>query len=135
MSVEDTEINAQVRKVFARHLVNLADVTYRTVHKRVHIHGWLEKLPLAGCKMASDCVDTIFREMEKIPGVIQVSVELENWDRVGRGFQLSRKGQDALIHGRPRDHITGGASSTWGLPDPSSAVRKTPAPAEKPSNS
>jgi len=135
MSVEDNEINALVRKAFARHLVNLADVTYRTVHKRVHIHGWLEKLPLAGARMDSGCVEAIFREIEKIPGVIQVTAELENWDKVGRGFQLSRKGKAALIHGRPKDHVTGGSSSSWRLGTPSVGGPVKPASPKKPPKS
>lgn len=111
--VEDIHINSLVRKVFARHLINQEPMSFRTVHGKVCVYGWLERLPLSDQNLNSDTISTMMNEVERISGVTGISDELENWERSGKGWVMTPLGKKAQLKGRPKQRIRGRGVSSF----------------------
>jgi len=79
MPLSDIQINSQIRKVFVRHWIYLGQLAIRTAKGRVRIHGTIMKLPQVPGKITAVTLDTIEREIKRIPGVQKVVAEYDNW--------------------------------------------------------
>ena len=81
MSQEDPHsryaINQRVRSVLVIHDVDLEALSISSSANVVYINGFLKKG--SGGDMRPSDIDLVFREIEQLPSVRGVSLELENW--------------------------------------------------------
>jgi hypothetical protein len=70
-------INQRVRSVLVIHDVDLEALSISSSANVVYINGFLKKG--SGGDMRPSDIDLVFREIEQIPSVRGVSLELENW--------------------------------------------------------
>jgi hypothetical protein len=70
-------INQRVRSVLVSHDVDLEALSVSSSANVVYINGFLKKG--SGGEMRPTDIDLIFREIEQLPAVRGVSVDLENW--------------------------------------------------------
>lgn len=90
MTVEDLELNRQVRTVFARNWINLQRLDYRCTHGAVYVRGRLafirqppqkgkEEMDRAG--VSGSFLLHIERQLKKIPAVRGIRWQLDGWTR------------------------------------------------------
>jgi hypothetical protein len=70
-------INQRVRSVLVRHDVDLEALSISSTANIVYVYGFLKKG--TGSNMKPSDIDLIFREIEQIPSVRGIAVDLENW--------------------------------------------------------
>jgi hypothetical protein len=70
-------INQRVRSVLVTHDVDLEALSISSSANVVYINGFLKKG--SGGDMRPSDIDLVFREIEQIPSVRGVSLDLENW--------------------------------------------------------
>ena len=70
-------INQRVRSVLVRHDVDLEALSVSSSANIVYVYGFLKKG--TGSDMKPSDIDLIFREIEQIPSVRGIAVDLENW--------------------------------------------------------
>ncbi len=70
-------INQRVRSVLVRHDVDLEALSVSSTANIVYVYGFLKKG--TGSDMKPSDIDLIFREIEKLPSVRGIAVDLENW--------------------------------------------------------
>ena len=95
MTVEDLEVNRNVRSVLARNWVNLQKLDYACVHGTLYIRGriWLlrEPPPLGGEERDRHGVSASFllyleREILKVKGMRAVRWNIDGWQRTGMAW-------------------------------------------------
>ena len=70
-------INQRVRSVLVRHDVDLEALSVSSSANIVYVYGSLKKG--TGTDMKPSDIDLIFREIEHLPSVRGIAVDLENW--------------------------------------------------------
>jgi hypothetical protein len=70
-------INQLVRSVLVRHDVDLEAISISSSSNIVYVYGFLKKG--TGKDMKPSDIDLIFREIERLPSVRGIAVDLENW--------------------------------------------------------
>lgn len=76
---QDLEVNREVRKVLVRHWIDLGRLSFRSVGGRVQMHGVLMRIPGVDTSLSGEIVTAMFREIGRIPGLVRVSAEIDNW--------------------------------------------------------
>ena len=79
MSQADLEINRDARKVLVRHWIDLGKLSCRSVSGRLSIRGSLQRISGVPVELTSALVETIFNDLRKIRGVVNITSELDNW--------------------------------------------------------
>jgi hypothetical protein len=70
-------INQRVRSVLVRHDVDLEALSISSSTNIVYVYGFLKKG--TGNDMKPSDIDLLFREIEQLPSVRGIAVDLENW--------------------------------------------------------
>lgn len=79
MSRTDIEINRQVRQILVRHWIDLGRLSIKTVDARVVMRGSLQTIGGVTPPFTGESVAVVLSEIRSVPGVIDVSPELDNW--------------------------------------------------------
>jgi hypothetical protein len=78
-SLDDININRQVRTVLVKHWVDLGRLSVRTVKGRCAIRGAIVRLPGIRDELTAATVDSIFLDIRRICGTGNLRVDLDNW--------------------------------------------------------
>jgi hypothetical protein len=103
----DLDINRSVRKVMVKHWIDLGRIWVRCANGRVHIHGTLARITGVGEDLTPAIVSTMFDEIERLPGIKNIRVEIDNWIQSAGAWKLvgqkqtgpSEKGEKASADG------------------------------------
>ncbi|MCX5819968.1 MAG: hypothetical protein NT047_08680 [Deltaproteobacteria bacterium] len=107
-------INQRVRNVLVRHDIDLEALSISSTANIVYVYGFLKKG--SGSDMRPSDIDLIFREIEQLPSVRGIAVDLENWivtnsegtwmatekRRIGRPGAVSGPSEDYRINEEER---------------------------------
>lgn len=91
MAQEDLNNNRNVRRVLVRHWIDLGRIAAHSANSKVTIRGTLQLLRGVKHELDSQSVDNIFREINRIPGIKRLNVELDNWICIEGSWQQTEK--------------------------------------------
>jgi hypothetical protein len=85
------KINQTIKSILVRNYVDFSQLDFTTTRNVVYLNGTLRKDP-AG-EFTALGLETMLREIVRIPGVHGLQADLDNWviSYTGAGFELHRK--------------------------------------------
>ena len=85
------QTNQLVKNALVRHYVDLTNLDFTTTGTTVYLNGTLKKDPRGDFSLSD--LESLLREIVRIPGVRGLQVDLENWlvTYSGGGFELHKK--------------------------------------------
>jgi hypothetical protein len=87
VQVNDTEIRSEIRALVAQNRFDTQQLAYRVAGGTVRFTGELHYLGggLLLSRVASTTLSSFEREVSRVRGVRHVSLDLDNWRRLGTG--------------------------------------------------
>ncbi|MFH1421437.1 MAG: hypothetical protein ABIH42_01785 [Planctomycetota bacterium] len=88
MAVKDFQINTQVRRILARHWIDVNVISIMTVRGTVFLQGKFVRIAAnpENKEIKEDDMVVLDREMKSIPGVRQIVFHIEDWLKDGGIF-------------------------------------------------
>lgn len=79
--IERAELYRGIRSILARHYIDLGRLRITVSPACVRLHGEMFRLPGLSVSLGAEMVQAIFREIERLPNLRRLVVDLENWRR------------------------------------------------------
>jgi hypothetical protein len=79
--IERAELYRGIRSILARHYIDLGRLRITVSHACVRLHGEMFRLPGLSVALGGEMVQAIFREIERLPHMRRLEVDLDNWRR------------------------------------------------------
>ena len=91
MDISRYEVNQKVRGVLNRHDIDLTRLDYSCIGNTIYLSG--ELLNINESDIVPAMVDSLFREIARLPGVRNVQCDLQNWNisNVGSSWQITKR--------------------------------------------
>jgi len=90
MDISRYEVNQKVRGVLNCHDIDLTKIDYSCIGNTVYLSG--ELLKTNESDIVPAMIDSLFKEIARLPGVRNVQCDLQNWNisNVGGGWQITK---------------------------------------------
>lgn len=81
------EIYRQARVILVRQLIDIGRLSITIMGRHIHLKGVLERLPGVETPLTPEIVHEMFSSMKRIPGILRVDADFENWQLVDEAGQ------------------------------------------------
>jgi hypothetical protein len=85
LQITDTEIRSEVRALVAQNRFDTQQLSYRVAGGTVRFCGALHYLGGATTRVLGSTLTTFERDVQRLRGVRHVSLDFDNWRRLGSG--------------------------------------------------
>jgi hypothetical protein len=114
--IERAELYRGIRSVLARHYIDLGRLRITVSPSCVRLHGEMYRLPGLSSALEADLVQSILREIERLPHLRRLVVDLDNWRRSDEDpdVVISTVSATPSLHPGPPNEVSGNESSVSG---------------------
>jgi hypothetical protein len=98
-SFNRTETYRKVRSALVKHWIDLGRISIVVSPGSIRLHGTFARLPGVTTELTTTIMDSIFRELRRVPGIQRVNAKFDNWEQEGAygGWKpLSKTGESSL---------------------------------------
>lgn len=82
------EIYRQARVILVRQLIDIGRLSITIMGRHIHLKGSLDRLPGVEAPLTPDVVHEMFAAMKRIPGILRVDADFQNWQLAEEAGQV-----------------------------------------------